>query len=718
MTIDPFTPWQEDPTVLRARTVGRDEVLAWLLSACRGFLAGAKPSWRLILGPRGSGKSHVLQCARAALGHGSVRWIGEDCAVSTDAEAFWARLVETDDGWGWEPEPRWSEPRILFVEGLDRHMAAMGATGQWAFRHRMQESGRMLVGTALSADFASGAQSAFFGQLDTWRLEGLSLEQCRALYLEVSGEVPDSTAHAITRREALIRLSGGSPRAVVALSDAVRGAEGEPIATAQAMLVAVKRLVPHYQQRFHDLSPLGQQIIEVLARAPRELTASEVQARASATSAAVSQAARSLEEAGVLVRSTDEHDARVSRYAIPEPLLRYWLEYRSVPWDRGRSAWLGRLLGEVLTRAELTDVWWSDRGEVAQAIAAAGQTSDLHVHAWDQFDRATTRQAQDTAFDRVLTIATEPLWTRIWAWQVVEVHRIDLLHRLAASSTDPLVVELAKLATSIAQTQGSRKQRFVDLVRVAARGLREPRVKRRGQPTASDSALWFVDAAVRKLLDHAEPRGQPWKLSEADQAALARVPFLRVRYAFEGRRVTHAPLLRWDRLAAVDLAADTIDLDLLLGAAHQKPDAVLFRKVAQQMEGASTSLRPCPRPELACPDPESLAPLLVAAGASDTALTWTASLADMSDAAFHAVLKAAERPPTIVADPPWHATAQEAALLALAARSTTRFERLCEVLGTRPVAITARRAWRLFAEHEQGRLVPELEFVRKAVSPK
>lgn len=361
MNLDPFTPWHEEPEALAARTVGREDVLSWLVQACDAWLSGSsEPSWKLLVGSRGAGKSHLLHLARSRLiDPAAVIRVGEDIPVHTDADTLWKAIWEPEDRWGLGGPlaPRHPRP-ILFLERLDRLVAALRREDRWALRHHLQTSGAFVVATALDASFAASSGEPFYAQLDTWALAPLELDACRELFLRVSGQDPADPAPRLhTRREALIRMTGGNPRAIVTVAQGVGTDLGDAIDVSKGLLLALHRLVTHYQQRFHDLSPLGQQIAHGLAMAPRELTAGEVQELTGATSAAIANAARSLEAAGILHRHPDAADARVSRYALSEPMFRYWLEYRGMcAWEETRVAWVGRLLGDGPTRNEHIDV--------------------------------------------------------------------------------------------------------------------------------------------------------------------------------------------------------------------------------------------------------------------------------------------------------------------------------------------------------------------------
>jgi DNA-binding MarR family transcriptional regulator len=351
---DLFAPWQEEPERLRARTVGREQELQWLVSTAEAALAGKRPLSCLLVGDRGSGKSHLLALARATLSQPeAICWVGEQTPLSADAGALWARIWRAEEGWGCLRAVESNLRRLLFVDGLDRLLEALGPQERWSFRHHLQERGTWLAGTAHEAALAAKSDEAFFGQLDTWALDPLSEPDSERLFAKVSGEdgQPCSGARQ-SRRQALLLLAAGNPRAVTVLADTVAGPEGEGCDAAGALGSALQRMAPHYQSRFAALPPLGQQICEVLAREPRALLAGEVQRQIGASSAAVSGAARGLEALGLLQRTPDEQDARASRYALKEPLFRAWLESsRCLAGREARIAVAVGLLADVLLRS-------------------------------------------------------------------------------------------------------------------------------------------------------------------------------------------------------------------------------------------------------------------------------------------------------------------------------------------------------------------------------
>lgn len=677
--------------MLEERTVGREDALVWLEGACRDFLSGSPPTWRLLVGARGHGKSHLLQVVRCRIGPEHVRWVGEDQPLPSDADRFWESLWRTPDPWAWTASHHGAE-RVLFLEGLDRILVTLGEKGAWSLRHRLRESGVMLVATSLSPAIAAGEREAFFGQLDTWVLQPLDLDASRSLFDHVAGGAP-SDSQAQSRREALVRLAGGSPRAIVTLADAVAGTDVGHVGTAEGLLRGVQRLVIHYQQRFRDLPPLGQQMVHALAAAPRALTAGEVAATVHATSAAVSGAARTLESAGTLDRSPDPADGRVSRYSLGEPLFRYWLEYRTTPsWEETRISWFSRLLGEVLTRRQLTDVWWSsDSEEVRRAVARHGRWP-LQDDAMDRL-----RSAAEGDLPRILARVRElPMDDTVAVLVLLALLGRDRLD-LFDLQCGPLVRATSQLANEL--RTGPPKRALTRFVRALSDVAR--------------TGPWpLVALTVQAMLHRADRRGRPWApLQGADARALAGLPNLRVMFATQGKHPGHPPLLEWGSLWE-HLEDDPPDAPELLSAAHTRGDAMAFRRAGMF---TTSELPLCPRPDLVAPVPEVVAHLAHQGLGAAYLLSWSASLAALDQDVFEQLVVRRLRKEHLWDRP---RSLMLSALLALGARNRARFDALAAALPEHGTLFhEARRGLAQLAERRVAPLQPELELVWQAIAP-
>lgn len=708
--LDPFTPWQEDPDQLEARTVGRSEPAAWLTAACDAYLDGGSPSWCLVTGARGAGKSHLLQLVRHRITDpAAVTWIGEDTPVEPDAARLWQRLQGAPSRWGWRPEPESTRTRrLLFVEGFDRLLAALKPIERWSLRHELAESGYFLVASAVSPSIATGQDDAFFGQFDTWSIGGLDLEQAEALFIAVSAEDVQAEPGVLKRRKALVHLAGGSPRAIVTLGNAVRNCRPDEVGTAEGLLQAIQTLVTHYQQRFHDLPALGQQILVALAEAPRQLTATEVKDITGSTSAHVSAIARVLEAAGTLVRTPDVRDKRVAHYALAEPMFRYWLEYRTTPsWEQTRVSWFARLLAEVLSPEQVLNVWWSSPPGVArEAVESTHHPVQLFLRAM-----AGLREDPSNAsaiVDRVLELKGHDAWmVTLLAARLVDMGLDasvdDLCKRVPAS---PILSACVDFLNSL-QTGDSRS--------VFVRLLRE-----HGHHHSSSALGW---ALLRRV-----PREQQtWERFTPDEASdVIPIPFLRIGL-LEAPWPGKPPLLQWEAIAEFDLEGAP-DVQALVALATRHGDAAIFRRGCDELQrrlddpkysaGTQGFFLECPDPACPAPDSDSLAGLLWAreSNACEGHMSWLASCASMTEKNFGSLLQRFQRREFLY-DFPMFREANVTALLALALRDRERFQTLASCQPESPSIRQAIHTLEQLDERANGPLQPELELVWQAVAP-
>lgn len=650
MKLDPFTPWQEDPASLAARHVGRREVLDWLVRGCTAFLEGRRPPWLYLVGPRGSGKSHLARMAANDVPPTGLEvvYVGEDIPLMQSADLLWERMSGRPLEWRGPmlAADRASGRRLVVVEGFDRQLDALGSEGRWQLRHLLQEAEDVfLVGTGTSTSWLRGEAEAFHGQLDVWALEPLSHVEAVELFERVSGEADRAPSpEFLTRRQTLVHLAGGNARAVVILARAVAGSGHDTMGAAEGLRTAVQDLVPHYQQRFRDLPPLGQRIVELLAVAPRELMAGEIQEALDVSSSAVSMTAKTLEAAGTLSRRAD---GRRSLYSLSEPMFRYWHEYRTAPWDQTRIGWLAHLLGAVLTRHELQDVWWTDPTRMAVA--------------WSK--------------------APVDEWLGSW------------------SHDAPVVAAMRRFCRDLRDQPSRWRATFLRLVDELA-------------DIEANPDMGVLSDVVRELLDRTEPRGAPWTLNVQEQELLAEVPFLRARFSNEGRLATHPPLLKWERLTAIDLESAP-DIAELLEAAHQRRDVRFFRRLAVAAKERGASVLLCLRPEVPAPDTDALAAILPSEDLAVT-LTWAASFADIAAESWARVLDRLALQSRFEAGPmEWFI---QVALLSLRQRNEERFAALRSLLSAQEGLFAAvERLSLLLQEGARGLLHPELELVARAL---
>lgn len=390
MTVRPFTPSQESAADLEARTVGRDALLAVLTERLRVAATSDTRPHTLLVGPRGSGKSHLLEVvlARAArdpeLASLAFAKIPEDViGITRYADLVW----EVANSLGLAPRRGMSEVElealvlagiddrtlVIVVENLDRVFRSIGLSGQQNLRSWVEASGRILLFTATPALFADvkDRKQPWFGGLITTPVDGLSAADGRELLTRLARADDDTALVALlesdrgrARVEAVSRLTAGSPRIWMVLSGVLTAPRLDELVPAVEALV--EGLVPYYQSLLWDLPDNQQAIVRQLAEGPiAARTSRQIAAETGLTEQTVSKALSLLQE-GRWVRSekVPGGDQRETWYSLREPMLRHHFQWRSTGGEPLR------LIVEILRS-------WHTSHELRRHLAAAPPLS-LH----------------------------------------------------------------------------------------------------------------------------------------------------------------------------------------------------------------------------------------------------------------------------------------------------------------------------------------------------
>ena len=360
-TLRPYTPSRESAADLDARTVGRDGVLAAVHQRLRAAATTKNRPHTLLVGPRGAGKSHVLEVALHRLRHDAalvdrlaVAKVAEDVvglASYADLLVELLRSLAPSAPLLRQPSAR-RDPvaveraieeelgeRVLVavVENLDRLFTAMGTLGQQQFRAWVETSGAvvLLASSPLLFQAVGSRQEPWFGSFAVEHLDDLDLAQGRVLLRQLARARGDTALTALldsekgeARLAALHALSGGSPRVWVILGDcaSVTGLD-ELVPTVERLL---EDLVPYYQQRLWELPANEQRLVTELGRGPEQATVKEL---AAATGLNETTAGKTLNRLAdvrwVRAEKRPGTDQRATWYRLREPMLRHHFQYRS-----------------------------------------------------------------------------------------------------------------------------------------------------------------------------------------------------------------------------------------------------------------------------------------------------------------------------------------------------------------------------------------------------
>ncbi len=379
-----FTPTALSGAELDDRTVGREALIERMLGFLRTAATSRNRPHMLIIGPRGSGKTHALAVVLHRAAHDAkiarrlaFAWIPEDAVGISSYEDLFVATVE--HLLGSSPGDRRTKQAtldnarlhrggrdaqaledlvrellgdrvlVLVLENLDRIFAELGENGQARLRNFMETTGDLLLlaSTPLLFDAVSDRDRPWFGSFHIEHLEELSVEQGSMLLEHIAIESGDdelaiflTTDDARARMRTVSHLAGGSPRMWMVLAGCMTMELLEELA--RLVEVMLDQLAPYYQQRLWDLSPNERKLVTELCRTATvdrdgRIVHEQAGMRTVADLAAVcgidqrvagTALAKLLTARWVRRDKPDGTDGRTTWYEVREPLLRHHMQYR------------------------------------------------------------------------------------------------------------------------------------------------------------------------------------------------------------------------------------------------------------------------------------------------------------------------------------------------------------------------------------------------------
>jgi hypothetical protein len=356
--VRPFTPARENPQDLMRRTVGRERVLKRLIETFQSAAKTRNRPHTLLIGPRGSGKSHLLAIAVESLRTDA--GLADRFAISRvpeDAIGFTrftdvldtilvdltgsrvARGQSAAELTSAISEALGDRVLLLTIENLDRFMTGIGIKGQRDLRSWIETSGSVLMVATAPVIFSAveDRDEPFFGAFNNVAVPDLTVDEGREL-VELLARQRGDTATATfvasetgqTRIAALSQLTGGSPRIWMILADCLDPQSLDELIPAVGDLL--ENLVPYYQQLLWDLPPNEQRIVRALAEGePAALSVTEIAEAADLGQAVTSTTLKRLTASRWVssAKPAAPGDRRKTWYQLREPLLRHHFQYRS-----------------------------------------------------------------------------------------------------------------------------------------------------------------------------------------------------------------------------------------------------------------------------------------------------------------------------------------------------------------------------------------------------
>ena len=413
---------------LESLFVVRHHILDNLMSSVEELGATPSPHHTLLVGPRGSGKTHLISLVYHRSAHLveqgrcerlRIAWLPEDPwtivsysrllaaileRLSPDAELNGVDEAELDARL--RITSREDGPILVLMENVDRILEALGDLGQQRFRNLLQtESGILIIGSTTVLDRTlSDHAYPFFGFFDTIRLKPFSPAQARDMLRALAKESGnEDLANALegdgarARIHTIAHLAGGQPRLWALLGSALTVDELNDLTN--LLLNRFDDLTPFFQEQLARLSPQQRLVVAELAAADRPLAVKELAGRIGADQRSAAKTVSDLTDRGwlepVSTIFANLLDRRRTYYELAEPLARLAFQIKE---SRGEP--LPLIIDFLVSWFDADQLRSSNGGDYGQAALArmerdevvdlARQLTSLpnsHIHSLDLLGR-------------------------------------------------------------------------------------------------------------------------------------------------------------------------------------------------------------------------------------------------------------------------------------------------------------------------------------------
>ena len=495
-----FTPSRTPPEILEAILVQRHALLTDAVERVSESATSGNKHHLLFVGPRGTGKTHLVTVLVHRLGLETdlqkdlrIAWLNED-ETSTSLLELWQRIhtalakrypeefasaalepmfdMSPDDAEQWLGrmllEHLQGRTLLVVVENLDALFEGLGTSGQQKLRAFIQEHPVLaLVATAQRLVAAvKHRNSPFFGFFQTEHLQPLSIEQAADLLRKIAAlngqqEVAAflASARGLSRVRALHHLSGGNHRIYIVLSQFITRDSIDALIGPFSKMV--DEMTPYYQERIRWLPSQQRKIVEFLCTRERPIPVKQLARRLFASHQTISSQLKDLRQKGY-VQSAQR--GRESLYEIAEPMMRICVEVKE-----NQSHEPLQLLVDFLR------VWYDGR-ELGARLTACGGDSRARAYLESALE---TNEAQGNLRVQLL----------------VEGYRAELGED-GASEWGGRIISYAKESEALALACGEWARGNTDK---ALSIIAEITDKTSGQPMSAMASAWMLAAEIHSF---------------------------------------------------------------------------------------------------------------------------------------------------------------------------------------------------------------------------
>ena len=364
-----YSPGNMDRESLETLFVGRRDIMDDVLTRATGSIEASQKHYLLIVGPRGSGKTHFLALAHHRLmDHIEAVEATDRVAVALLKEEEWgvasyldlvvrilraladespeleAKIADIYATFAKDPDDAEAlatrllrghtrgKTLLLLCENLVDLFEGLGDEGQKRWRAAIQEDGNWAVVATTPQLFAALTlqENPFFGFFTIRLLDridlntGIELLAKKAIH-EGKAELAEFLRTPIGRARvrAIHHLAAGNHRAYVVLFDFLDKESLDDLVG--PFMQMVDDLTPYYQDRMRQLAPAQRKILEFLCLAGRPVTVKDIATPCLMSQQTAAKQIGELESAGFVART---RSGRNTFCELSEPLMRICIEVK------------------------------------------------------------------------------------------------------------------------------------------------------------------------------------------------------------------------------------------------------------------------------------------------------------------------------------------------------------------------------------------------------
>ena len=392
LTSSRYSPGNMDRESLEALFVGRRDVMDDVLTRAKLSIDDSQKHYLLLVGPRGSGKTHFLALAHHRLmEHIEAVGAANRVAVAHLKEEEWgvtsyldlvmrilralvdefpeleARIADVYASFAKDPaeaqalaasllrEHTRGKTLMLLCENLVDVFNGLGDEGQKRWRAAIQEDGNWAIVATTPQLFAGQTlqEQPFFGFFTIRRLDRIDLDTGMELLAKKANHEGKADLSAFldtpigrARVRAIHHLATGNPRAYVVLFDFLDKESLDDLV--EPFMRMVDDLTPYFQDRMRQLAPAQRKILAFLCRVGRPVTVKDIATPCLMSQQTAAKQIAELDNAGFVART---RFGRNTFCEVSEPLMRLCIEVKDN--NAGRFRLLVEFLRHWFTAREL-----------------------------------------------------------------------------------------------------------------------------------------------------------------------------------------------------------------------------------------------------------------------------------------------------------------------------------------------------------------------------